>query len=267
MTYEPLILLTPPQKLRLIQGLSVTPAHQAYRIGKGPHLLRAGGTAPARGGLMAVDCVGMEGGGAPGPLCDEVTRECAGRGFLGVVCDFERRGDPFLEQLLRELGERLSHRGWRLFIPEWYAHCAPHGHIMISSALSGGSLTRRLEEAAERYGRQRVTLAIQRVAEDFFLPSPKGSGTPLGRQELKELMERLEPSVFFSNELCARYFTYMSRENGAHFVLFDDGDTILKKLRTARGLGISTAIAAYDEVDDILERLASRTKKSQRTIT
>lgn len=49
---------------------------------------------------------------------------------------------------------------------------------MISSALSGGSLRQRLEEAVERYGPQRTTLAVERVAEDFFLPPQPGRGVP-----------------------------------------------------------------------------------------
>ena len=77
-----------------------------------------------------------------------------------------------------------------------------------------------------------MNLAVQLVAEDFFLPSPTGSGVPLSRRELEEKLEQLHPSVFFSHELCARYFTYMSRESGAHFVLFDDRDTLRKKLDT-----------------------------------
>ena len=64
-----------------------------------------------------------------------------------------------------------------------------------------------------------MTLAVQRVAEDFFLPSPSGSGTPLSQDELHRRIHQLSPSIFFSQELCARYFTYMSRETGAHFTI------------------------------------------------
>ena len=129
---------------------------------------------------------------------------------------------------------------------------------MSPSALAGGSLSRRLEEAAERFGRERVTLAVQRVAEDFFLPSPTGSGVPLSRRELEEKLEQLHPSVFFSHELCARYFTYMSRESGAHFVLFDDRDTLRKKLEVAQELGITSAVAALPEVLDAAGELGIR---------
>ena len=42
----------------------------------------------------------------------------------------------------------------------------------------------------------------------------------------------------------------MSRESGAHFVLFDDRDTLRKKLEVAQELGITSAVAALPEVLD-----------------
>ena len=47
----------------------------------------------------------------------------------------------------------------------------------------------------------------------------------------------------------------MSRESGAHFVLFDDGDTIRKKLQTARGIGVAGAVMVLEDVDDVLDKL------------
>ena len=76
--------------------------------------------------------------------------------------------------------------------------------------------------------------------------------------ELEEKLEQLHPSVFFSHELCARYFTYMSRESGAHFVLFDDRDTLRKKLEVAQELGITSAVAALPEVLDAAGELGIR---------
>lgn len=117
--------------------------------------------------------------------------------------------------------------------------------VMISSALSGGSLALRLEEASGCFGADRVALALQRVAEDFALPSSTGNGQPLTREELAQKRRQMNPSVFFSGELCARYFTYMNREGGAHFVLFDDGDTLRRKMEVARRAGIHTFLAAW----------------------
>lgn len=64
--------------------------------------------------------------------------------------------------------------------------------------------------------------------------------------------------MFFSHELCARYFTYMSLGERAHFVLFDDRDTLRKKLEVAQELGITSAVAALPEVLDAAGELGIR---------
>ncbi|MBQ8389631.1 MAG: hypothetical protein IJX52_01460 [Oscillibacter sp.] len=254
MTKDNIFITLPPQQLPALQGWDVTPAHLAYRVGKGPHLFRAGGTPPPKGGLMVLDNHGFDGRGPIAPFCQEVVRECLARGFCGAVLEFEGRRPP-LEQIADHLDNLFARRSWLLFVPEGYGLCATHAKVMISSALSGGSLALRLEECVQRFGRDRVVLALEKTAEDFFLPSPSGKGIPLTQEELKERMARLHPSVFFSQELCARYFTYMSRDNGAHFVLFDDGDTLRRKLEVARGQGITTFLAPWAEVADCADHL------------
>ena len=247
-----------PDRLRELSDLPVTPVHLAYRMGRGPHLFRASGSPPPRGGLMLLDCREFDGLGPTAPFCQEVLRECMARGFTGVVCDFEGGCLPPLEQAVRELGSQCFRRSWTLLVPEQYGHCSPHAQVCISSALSGGTLVQRLREAQERIGRDRVVLALQRTAEDFFLPSPTGSGTPLTQEELRERIQERQPSVFFSHELCARYFTYMSRESGAHFVLFDDGATLAQKLQVARSLEIRSVLAAWPEIADAAGELGLR---------
>ena len=125
--------------------------------------------------------------------------------------------------------------------------------VIIPSALSGGSLSKRLEEAVERYGAHRVALGIQRTSEDFTLPAPNGCGIPLTRNELEQRIKGRGPSIFFSDELCAHYFTYMSRQSGAHFVLFDNAASIRKKIQIARQFSLCACILAWPEVDDILQ--------------
>ena len=254
MTKDTILIAVPPQQLRALRGWDVVPAHLAYRIGRGAHLFRAGGDSPLKGGVMVVDNQGFDGLGPAAPLCQEVVRECLARGFSGCLLDLEGRLPP-LEQLAAQLDTALERRGFRLYVPEAYGPCTSHAMVLISSALSGGSLALRLEEAVERFGRNRVALALERTAEDFRLPSPSGSGVPLGREELEERLERLRPAVFFSNELCARYFTYMSRESGAHFVLFDDGDTLRRKMEVARRAGISTFLVPWAQIQDCVRQL------------
>ena len=254
MTKDTFLVTVPPQQLRALRGWNVTPAHLAYRIGRGPHLFRSGGEAPLRGGVMVVDNQGFDGLGSIAPLCQEILRECQARGFSGCILDFEGRLPP-LEQIAAQLDQSFAQRGLTLYVPEPYGPCTRQARVMISSALSGGSLSLRLEEAVERFGRDRTVLALERVAEDFYLPSPSGSGTPLSREELQSRLERMRPSVFFSRELCARYFTYMSRETGAHFVLFDDGDTLGRKREVARQAGIDTFLIPWAEAESCTQQL------------
>ena len=248
-----LILTAPPDHSRAALRFGLPVAHAAYRIGGGPHLFRANMPISVRGGLMALDCAGFDGRGEAAPFCQEILRECAARGYDGILCDFEGRPIPLLAEVVTLLGDLAHKRGWPLYVPEAYGDCSPHARVMISSALSGGSLRQRLEEAVERYGPQRTTLAVERVAEDFFLPSPAGQGRPLSPEALGRLMEERSPSVFFSTELCAHYFTYMSRENGAHFVLFDDAGSIRKKLQVARQAGIRHGVLSYPQTEDLLD--------------
>lgn len=254
MTKDTFLITVPPQQLRALQGWNVTPAHLAYRIGRGPHLLRSSGNIPLKGGVMVLDNRGFDGLGGVGPFCQELMRECMARSFTGAVLDFEGRLPPLM-QIAAQLDALFARRGWSLYVPEGYGHCAPKARVMLPSTLSGGSLAVRLEEAKERFGRDRVVLALQKAAEDFFLPSPTGSGVPLTREELEAQMARIQPSVFFSNELCARYYTYMSRESGAHFVLFDDGDTLRRKMEVARRAGIDTFLAPWADVEEHAEQL------------
>ncbi len=248
-----LILTAPPAHSRAALRFGLPVAHAAYRVGGGPHLFRANMPISVRGGLMALDCVGFDGRGEAGPFCQEVLRECSARGYDGILCDFEGRPMPLLTEIVRTLAGLTQKRGWPLYVTETYGGYADSAKVLISSALSGGSLAQRLAEAAQRYGQGRVALAIERVAEDFYLPSPSGQGQPLSQEELRRLMDERSPSIFFSTELCAHYFTYMSQENGAHFVLFDDAGSIRKKLQVARGLGIRQAVLSYPQIEDVLE--------------
>jgi len=257
MTQDTFLIALPPQQLRTLQGWDTTPAHLAYRVGRGSRLLRSGGPAPLRGGLMVVDDQGYDGLGSVLPLCRDVLHECQMRNFSGVVLDFDRRLPP-LEQIAVRLEEGLARQKAALYVPEPYGTLVPRARVLISSALSGGTLARRLEEAGEQFGRDRVVLAVEPVREDFPLPCPTGCGDPLSREGLAELMDRRRPSVFFSRELCARYFTYMDRSSQAHFVLFDDGETIARKLEVARRAGVRTFLLPLAEVQPHLGRLGIR---------
>jgi hypothetical protein len=250
-----LILTAPPGCTQQAAAYGLPVGHMAYRVGPGARLLRANLPINLRGGLMVLDGGGFDGRGDAASFCQQVLRECSARGFDGVILDLEGQPHPLLGQIVSRLGALLPRRGWSLYVPEEYAQLTDQAKVIIPSALSGGSLAQRLSEAAQRYGAGRVALGVQRTAEDFTLPSPTGSGVPLSREELSRRIQSRGAVTFFSDELCAHYFTYMSHTSGAHFVLFDNAGSIRKKLHIAQGLGLGACILAWPEVDDILAQI------------
>lgn len=246
-----LILAVPPGSLTAAQRWGLPMAHLAYRVGGGPHLFRSSSPVSPRGGLLVMDAPRFPGGGEVEGFCGEVLRECAARKFGGVVCRFGGAVHPQLEEAAARLGEVCAQRALSCYVSEPYGAAAPQARVLISTAISGGSLRSRLEEAQGRFGPGRVALWVERVREDFLLPSPTGSGKPLTGEELEKLREEQGGSVFFDHQLCAHYFTYMAGRQG-HFVLFDDAGSVKKKLQLGRELGISTAFLPCGEMADIL---------------
>lgn len=254
---ERVIIAAKPGEVTSAGAWGRTVGHLAYRVGGGPHLFRANGPVTPQGGMMVIDDTGFSGGGEAEGFCNEVLRECAARKFTGVVCRFLQRPAPVLSEAVGRLGELCRGRGLECFVSEPYGSAAPLAGVLISTALSGGSLQGRLEAAGESFGAKRLALWVERTAEDFLLPSPNGTGAPLTVEELERRREEHGADVFFSAELCAHYFTYMAGEKG-HFVLFDDGGSIRKKLRLAARVGIGTAFLPWESMGDMMGELLER---------
>ncbi len=253
-----LVLITPPSQWAAARLLAGEIAHMSYRVGEGLLLTRMAMPAAQQGGLMY-----LSGGETPlrgdgGALCRQILRECSARGFSGVIADWETSPTAEAVLLTRRLDETLAGRGLSLYVPEEFARCAVHSRIMVPSALSGGSLRARLEDAAVRYSPQRTVLAVMRMAEDFTLPAPSGRGQPLTASQLEQLRSSLCPAVYWSSELCARYFTYQRSGDEVHFVLFDDGASIRCKLQLAAELGIERAILSWQECGGFLSDIVGQ---------
>ena len=65
------------------------------------------------------------------------------------------------------------------------------------------------------------------------------------------------PAVFFSRDLCARYFT-CTRSGQAQFILFDDAGTLRQKLRLGQQLGVAAAFFQWPEISNIAPELFAR---------
>lgn len=142
---------------------------------------------------------------------------------------------PEARDALTELAARL---GPRLLLPEQWAQILPQCGVLISSSVSGGSLSQRLREAAQAAPR-RSWLMLEWLAMDFTLPCPSGTGTQLHRDQLSGLLDAY-PS-YFDEDLSCQYLHYL--ENGAcHMVLYDTADTLARKAALARNAGFAGAV-------------------------
>lgn len=252
-----LYLMTRPEHSSKGLEYGLTAAHLAYRVGNGPHLFRTQSPVIPRYGVMVVDNGGFDGQGDPGTFCQELLRECAARSFSGVFFDLEGLPSPALKRALELLAPAFQRRRWTLYVPEPYALPSPAAKVVISTALSGGSLRQRLRDAAAAYGPERIALGLEWVAEDFALPALDGAGTHLDREELERLLAERAPAVYFNHDLCAHYFTYMNTGQSAHFILYDDASSMAKKLHIAAELSIREAFLPDPQSDSLLRTLLS----------
>ncbi len=243
-----------PDKLREAAQFTDRLAHVAYQVGREGHLTRQALLARTFGGLMVLGDRGCGPVRDAAALCRDVWRECGNRGFGGVVADFEQSPAPDRAAFLEALGRVLSRNNRRLFVPENYGAAVPQAHVLICTALSGGALRQRLEEAGQAFGQKRLALDLQRLRMSFPLPCPSGEGTPLEAAELTALMERRDPAVFYSTDLCAKYFT--CTEGGeSRFILFDDAGSLRRKIQLGQDMGITAGFLMYPEVSDLLPEL------------
>lgn len=228
-------------------------AHVAYRIGPESQLLRQSLLLQTRGGLLSLSDRDAPPISAPEALCAGILRECARRSYTGVLLDFEARPSADRQVFAAMLAQHLRKTRRTLYVPE---SCAVPGAVpLICTALSGGSFPQRLQEAARQFGgAEHLGLDVQRLRMDFTLPAKSGEGRPLSAEEFRSLVEKESPAVFFSQELCARYFTYM-QDQETHFVLFDDESTIRQKLKTGEAMGFSAAFFMWPEIRDIAPKL------------
>lgn len=243
-----------PDMLREASRFTERLAHVAYRVGRDGRLARRNLLARTRGGLMVLgdqDCGTIRDVSA---LCRDVWRECGNRGFGGVLADFEEEPTADRTAFLEAVGRVLSRNRMRLYVPEPYGEKIPQAHVLICTAISGGVLRQRLEEAVQTFGQKRVALDLQRLRMTFPLPCPKGEGTPLSGEELEALLREKEPAIFYSGDLCAKYFT-CTQSGESRFVMFDDAGTLRRKIQLGREMGLTAGFLMYPEVSDLLPAL------------
>lgn len=239
--------MSTPAQQRSLGRLRPPLAHMAYRVGDDSTLLRQNLPIKRQEGLLVIGDTHAPVIDQPKTLCDGVWRELGRHNYQGVLLDFEQSPTPDRHAFAHHLDSLLHSHKKTLYLPPAYA--TDHGIVLVDTAISGGNFRQYLEESLSKYGA--IALDLQRLQMDFSLPASQGMGRPLTQGEFTALRQSHGNSIFFSQELCTRYFTYQDQD-ATHFVLFDDGETMLQKMRLASTLGIQTGVCVYHEVADLL---------------
>ena len=255
-----LYLTTTPDHLEECLPLTSRLAHVAFCIDGDGALLCRPLPETLRGGLLVLRQDAPFPGQAAAALSREVLRLCLRRSFSGVVLDLPPVPCSGSLTLVQQLDDLCLRYGRRLYVPPACAEAAPHGQVLICTALSGGSLAELLTEACHRYRPERIALDLQRLMMEFPLPCPTGVGTPLTIRELQQ--RRQGRSVYYCDGLCARYFT-RRQSSETRFILFDDADTLRRKIARAEGMGITEGFFMWPEVADIAEELFEKKKEGE----
>ena len=243
-------------------ALTLTPhlAHAAFRVSADGTLLSRPLPPRLRGGLAVIQCDTPFPESAAPALSRELLRLCLQRDFRGIVPDGFTRATAAHRSLCAALDALCSRYGRRLYVPPCCADEAPHAAVLVCTALSGGTLRELLRDAIQRFGARRIALDLQRLMMEFPLPCPSGEGAPLTPQELRQRMTGR--SIYYCDSLCARYFT-RSEDGKTRFVLFDDADTLRRKMTLAEELGITEGFLMWPEVCDIAPALFAKKKEGE----
>lgn len=169
----------------------------------------------------------------------------------GVFADFENNSYA-CRKLCAAIDESLYEEQLPFFVPAVRGGDVKHAYLTVETAVSGGSLSGMIAELQNKYGVHRIAALLRPVSADFSLPSASPDGMMLTPEARIALRERTQSQVFFSKELCAKYFTYMDEDTRGHFVLFDDESTIEDKIEQLSQLNIQYFFALYPDVKDIL---------------
>lgn len=238
-------LVTTAQDAKSAEGMGIPCGFLFYRIGETGTLQRAQLPAAARGGLMGI----YEAPGLPAAdlqkLVRDISAECARRGYGGAILDFEVGQETVM--LFSQLCAGLQKQSIPCFVPQSLASAAPGCKVILPSAVSGGSFEEMLDSFIARYGAEQICLDVMRSCNDFAMPSYTPDGRVLSRGEFQEIIQRHQPSAYFSQELCSKYFTYRPDSQSVHFVLYDDPDTGAQKLRLAAQKGLYACFLLYNE--------------------
>jgi len=225
-------------------------AHMAYGIGPGLSLISRYTGTKTPGGIMMLDDTAYDNTrGNAEELAKECLYLCQSLGFEGLCCDFEQPVRRGLEAFVTECGGIFSNIS--IYVPGRYAQCHSMVKVYIPTAITSGSLSNRLENAVSIYGAGRLALEIERLSRDIMLPSENQFGTPLPCDKIRDILSGRGGASFYSNELCAHYFTERDNEGRTHFYIYDDAQSFKRKTDLALSMGIREGFLLYPDAAEL----------------
>lgn len=223
-----------------------------YRLDANLMLLQASTCPPTlqrQGNMMTIDCQTIQVQGDVTHFCKQVLQQVGKYNYAGICLLFPFTQSGQLPHIITQLGQECATHGLDFLLPEEYGTLVKHSRILLTTQLTGGTLEGRFRTAIETYGAKRIVMDMECMGEDFLLPAPKGCGNPLSLPEIQQRITQEQAHVFFSHELCAKYFTYQNKEHSLHFVLFDDAHTLREKISCAKKWGLGGVATTWAQVE------------------
>lgn len=216
-----------------------------YRISKSGALQRTALPRLTRGSLLGILASPDLSPAFVPRLQQMLLAECHRRGYVGVwfsAAPADQEPTAFVT-----LCANLQQKGLSVFLPQAAARSVPGSRVILPGSLSGGTLEDMLADYASRYESSRIALDLQRCRHSFSMPCQAPQGCPLTQEVLEQILHTHHCQTFFSPELCTHYCTYHPQGEAWKFLLFDDADSILRRIRRAFSFGVSCCFLSFRE--------------------
>ncbi len=223
----------------------------AYEVARGLRLNRSPTVPSPRGErLMEVSCRRLTGFGPQAALAESILRQCLIYGFSGAVLDLPRP-TPALMALAELMSDRFRPRGLSLYLPEGYGGIPGNPTILVSAQSYCAPYIDRLRALAGRFGAGRLALRLDTRPADFLLPARRSLPSRLP----SPVPGGVQPDrVFYSECHEANYTSFLDRGR-VRLVMWDDANSVKRKLEIAENIGIHTAFLDFEENRSIIRNL------------
>lgn len=224
---------------------SVTPAHTGFLVKSDGHLYSESGNSSISGGMMLISFECQPRVRSYDRLLSETVFVFRKKGFSGIIIDGPDGIDisQYLVRMFKGLTKNLIVSSG---IP------SPSGCVKaVSSAVSGGTLRQMLLDSIRAYGLKNICIAAELIRADFTLPAMDGKCSYMTLDETMSLIKRYKTPSFYSHDLETNYFSY-KRDGKAHMVLYDNSESMIRKITLASSLGITKCLISYSDTKHII---------------